>query len=186
MEPFHCSYHAPVNCSFPILQYAAPFSAEIAAKDNDCVKVLNDCCYEWINSVETVLKDITNPTTASTAAAKPSEVKTEEKPEQDSETESGNVENDVHNEIQMWEERLRRLQGLEEQLKMNAIERSLLILNAAGNVHAKTLNEYINQIHGLLEEAQVRMLFFVQGRLVVDLVIIWTHRLLTFLESSSP
>ena len=82
-------------------------------------------------------------------------MKNEEKPELESETESGNIENDVHNEIQMWEERLRRLQGLEEQLKMNAIERSLLILNAAGNIHAKTLNEYINQIHGLLEEAQV-------------------------------
>ena len=68
---------------------------------------------------------------------------------------TAHVDNDVHNEIQMWEERLRRLQGLEEQLKMNAIQRSLLILNAAGNIHAKTLTEYINQIHGLLEEAQV-------------------------------
>ena len=39
--------------------YAAPFSAEIAAKDPDSVKKLNDCCYEWIQSVEKVLKDIT-------------------------------------------------------------------------------------------------------------------------------
>ena len=117
---------------------------------------MNDCCYEWINSVETVLKDVTTPKTATKAeAAKTSEVKPEEKPEPESETETAHVDNDVHNEIQMWEERLRRLQGLEEQLKMNAIQRSLLILNAAGNIHAKTLTEYINQIHGLLEEAQV-------------------------------
>ena len=137
-------------------QYAAPFSAEIAAKDNEAVKILNDCCYEWINSVETVLKDVTTPKAATKAdAAKTSEVKPEEKPEPESETETAHVDNDVHNEIQMWEERLRRLQGLEEQLKMNAIQRSLLILNAAGNIHAKTLTEYINQIHGLLEEAQV-------------------------------
>ena len=132
----------------------------MAAKDTDAVKVLNDCCYEWINSVESVLQDIKNSSTSvAAAAAKPSEAKKlEDKPEQpESETESSAiVDNDVHNEIQMWEERLRRLQGLEEQLKMNAIERSLLILNAAGNVHAKTLTEYINQIHGLLEEAQVR------------------------------
>ena len=39
--------------------YAAPFSAETAAKDPDSVKKLNDCCYEWIQSVEKVLKDIT-------------------------------------------------------------------------------------------------------------------------------
>ena len=117
---------------------------------------MNDCCYEWINSVETVLKDVTTPKTATKAeAAKTSEVKPEEKPEPESETETAHVDNDVHNEIQMWEERLRRLQGLEEQLKMNAIQRSLNILNAAGNIHAKTLTEYINQIHGLLEEAQV-------------------------------
>ena len=117
---------------------------------------MNDCCYEWINSVEKVLKDVTTPKAATKAeAAKTSEVKPEEKPEPESETETAHVDNDVHNEIQMWEERLRRLQGLEEQLKMNAIQRSLNILNAAGNIHAKTLTEYINQIHGLLEEAQV-------------------------------
>ena len=59
----------------------------------------------------------------------------------------------------MWEERLRRFEGMEEQLKMNAIERSLMILHAAGNIHAKTLTNYINQIRGLLEEAQDNVKF---------------------------
>ena len=85
----------------------------MAAKDTEAVKVLNDCCYEWINSVETVLKDITEPKKASPAGAKKTEeVKPEEKVEPTSETETASVENDVHNEIQMWEERLRRLQGM--------------------------------------------------------------------------
>ena len=39
--------------------YAAPFSAAEAAKDPEAVRVLNDCCYEWIQSVESVLNDIT-------------------------------------------------------------------------------------------------------------------------------
>ncbi len=135
--------------------YAAPFSAEEAAKDSEAVKALNDCCYEWIQSVESVLKDITNS----------SEAKKEEKgarPEisaDGTEEETTAVDNDVLKEIQMWEERLRRFRGMEEQLQMNAIERSLLILHAAGNIHAKTLTDYINQIHGLLEEAQDNVKF---------------------------
>ena len=59
----------------------------------------------------------------------------------------------------MWEERLQRFEGLEEQLKMNAVERSLMILQCAGNVHAKTLTDYIEQIKNLFEEAQDNVKF---------------------------
>ncbi len=42
---------------------------------------------------------------------------------------------------------------------MSGVKRSLMILHAAGNVHAKTLTAYINQIHALLEEAQDNVKF---------------------------
>lgn len=66
----------------------------------------------------------------------------------------GKTDNEVLKEIEMWEERLRRFEGLEAQLKMNAVERSLMILHTAGNVHAKTLTDYIEEIKNLHEEAQ--------------------------------
>lgn len=117
------------------------------------LKVLNDCCYEWIQSVESVLKDIIESKTK-----EPNE--NEEKKEASDEGETtAVVDNDVLKEIQMWEERLRRFQGLEEQLKMDAVDRSLQILHAAGNIHAKTLTDYINQIRGLFEEAQDNVKF---------------------------
>ena len=143
--------------------YAAPFSSEEAAKDPEAVRVLNDCCYEWIQSVESVLNDITK----SRAAAKNSNDPNSNKADNHAGAEAAGtvassamvVDNDVLNEINMWEERLRRFEGMEEQLKMNAIERSLRILHAAGNIHAKTLTNYINQIRGLLEEAQDNVKF---------------------------
>jgi hypothetical protein len=50
--------------------YVAPFYAEEAAKDAEAVKILNDCCYEWIQSVQKVLKDITkDPDEANKPAA---------------------------------------------------------------------------------------------------------------------
>ena len=45
---------------------------------------------------------------------------------------------------------------------MNAVERALLILHAAGNVHAKTLTDHINQIRGLREEAQDNVKFLIE------------------------
>ena len=137
--------------------YAAPFSADQAANDPEAVRVLNDCCYEWIQSVESVLNDITK----SRASDKNDQAK--DKQAEAVNADAGGaamvVDNDVLNEINMWEERLRRFEGMEEQLKMNAIERSLMILHAAGNIHAKTLTNYINQIRGLLEEAQDNVKF---------------------------
>lgn len=135
--------------------YAAPFSAEEASKDFQAVKILNDCCYEWIQSVEKALEDITRDPADKKEAAAAEAAKAKEKAEEGQKV----VDNDVLNEIKMWEDRLRRFEGLEEQLKMVAIERSLLILHAAGNIHAKTLTDYINQIRGLLEEAQDNVKF---------------------------
>jgi dynein heavy chain len=42
---------------------------------------------------------------------------------------------------------------------MSGVKRSLKILHAVGNVHAKTLTAYIDQIRGLLEEAQDNVKF---------------------------
>ena len=42
---------------------------------------------------------------------------------------------------------------------MNAVERSLMILHTAGNIHAKTLTDYIEQIKNLHEEAQDNVKF---------------------------
>ena len=38
--------------------YMVPFSTAEAALDVEAVKVLNDSCYDWIQSVEKVLQDI--------------------------------------------------------------------------------------------------------------------------------
>ena len=48
---------------------------------------------------------------------------------------------------------------MEEQLKMYPLRRALAILNAAGNVHAKTMGEIVRQVHVLLEEAQDNVKF---------------------------
>ena len=42
---------------------------------------------------------------------------------------------------------------------MYPLRRALAILNAAGNVHAKTMGEIVRQVHVLLEEAQDNVKF---------------------------
>ena len=137
--------------------YAAPFSAEVAANDPDSIKKLNDCCYEWIQSVEKVLKDITKDPKAEKKKENKKDELLKSAKEEELKTKPfvvGKTDNEVLKEIEMWEERLRRFEGLEAQLKMNAVERSLMILHTAGNVHAKTLTDYIEEIKNLHEEAQ--------------------------------
>ena len=133
------------------------FSAEVAANDPDSIKKLNDCCYEWIQSVEKVLKDITKDPKAEKKKENKKDELLKSAKEEELKTKPfvvGKTDNEVLKEIEMWEERLRRFEGLEAQLKMNAVERSLMILHTAGNVHAKTLTDYIEEIKNLHEEAQ--------------------------------
>ena len=79
--------------------YAAPFSAEVAAKDPHAVKVLNDCCFEWIQSVESALQDITK------VKERPQGQAVQDQKDADDDTSTAAVDNDVLNEIMMWEER---------------------------------------------------------------------------------
>ena len=82
--------------------YAAPFSAEEAAKDPECVKKLNDCCYEWIQSVEKVLKDITKDPNAEVKKEdkKDELLKKEEEPKKF--VKAKEIVNEVLQEINRW------------------------------------------------------------------------------------
>ena len=122
--------------------YQVPFSPSKAAADPEAVKILNDCCYEWIQSVEKVINDLQKgndkkedkkQTKTDLMALK----ETEEKPEKAKRSDI--VENAVLEEIVAWENKLSRCERLEEQLKMRIVNRAMAILNSVGNVHAKTM-----------------------------------------------
>ena len=142
--------------------YQVPFSPEEAAQDTDTIQVLNDCCFKWIESVEKVLKELGNGQEDDTDDKSK---KKESKPFQTTEethgifTNDSEVDNAVLREIETWEEKLTRCEKLEEQLKMFPVKRALLILDAAGNVHSKTLRNIIHEVHMLLEEAQDNVKF---------------------------
>ena len=122
--------------------YQVPFSAEKAAADPDAVKILNDCCYEWIQSVETVISDLqkahdgkddNKQTKREILGLLGSEAISQQDSKQDQ------VENAVLEEILAWENKLSRCERLEEQLKMSGVNRAMAILNSTGNIHAKTM-----------------------------------------------
>ena len=137
--------------------YQVPFSAEKAAQDPEAVRILNDCCYQWIQSVEKVINQLQNvhsdekdkkgakkkkedlapKAEAETAAVSQQEEKGEGGKEE--EEKQDEVENKVLEEIVAWETKLARCERLEEQLKMGAVNRAMAILNSTGNVHAKTM-----------------------------------------------
>ena len=122
--------------------YQVPFSPSKAAADPEAVKILNDCCYEWIQSVEKVINDLQK---AHGKKEDKKQAKTDLMGLKESETvvekgpKDGVVENAVLEEIVAWENKLSRCERLEEQLKMRIVNRAMAILNSVGNVHAKTM-----------------------------------------------
>ena len=122
--------------------YQVPFSPSKAAADDNAVKILNDCCYEWIQSVEKVINDLQKShdkeedkkqTKADLMGLKETEATSKQTVNLDI------VENKVLEEILAWENKLSRCERLEEQLKMRIVNRAMAILNSVGNVHAKTM-----------------------------------------------
>ena len=122
--------------------YQVPFSPSKAAADPEAVKILNDCCYEWIQSVEKVINDLQmahgkkedkKQTKTELLGLKETDTTTEKAPKDDL------VENAVLEEILAWENKLSRCERLEEQLKMRIVNRAMAILHSVGNVHAKTM-----------------------------------------------
>ena len=140
--------------------YHVPFSAKDAAEDADAVKALNDCCHEWIQSVEKVLNELQNVHDEDKAKKKDAKsLLPDEKEPKPVEVATDEIDNAVMKEIQTWETKLIRCKKLQEQLKMYPLRRALAILDEAGNVHAKTMNGFIHQVHILLEEAQDNVKF---------------------------
>ena len=125
--------------------YQNPFSAQKAAQNPEAVKILNDRCYEWIQSVEKVIDNIQNVSQHEKDKKQPKKdlmsiIDTASTPSKQQQAKGDMaVENKVLEEIVAWENKLSRCERLEEQLKMSGVKRAMAILNSTGNIHAKTM-----------------------------------------------